>query len=72
MHDIIAITREYVKRGPYWILESDLFEDTYRALCCEIVTPDNGDMADEGNHEEDCPWRLAKEYLENLNNPGYA
>ena len=70
-NDPIEIIRAFVDKGPYWYWSGpSLFE--CQALCCETVTPDDVDMEDEGNHDDDCPWRLAREYLANLENPGYA
>jgi hypothetical protein len=61
--------------GPYWEnLEEDIqFEtgnDIYCSLCGEqFVSSDYID--DERLHADNCPWRLAKEYIANLYNEGY-
>jgi len=46
----------------------------YCAMCM-ISVPKDAELTwlgDENNHEENCSWRLAKEALENLDDPGYS
>jgi len=46
----------------------------YCTKCKAQVADDVGInwLGDENNHDELCPWRLAKEALANLDNPGYS
>ena len=71
MNDPIALLRAFVRRGPYWYCDDDTYR-YYIAQCCDYaVSVDESEdhvalMEDECNHDETCPWRLAKEYLENI------
>ena len=74
--DAVEILRK-VAEYPVWGV---LFSGT-RCLHCGATYPEgpgdddydpDGWMLDENNHDEGCPYRLAKEYLANLDNEGYG
>ena len=71
------ILRAFVEKGPYcdayWIL--DIY--TLQCVTCSLSLTVSkeppyqiGNMCDEALHDEGCPWRLAKEYLEKRNTEG--
>ena len=68
MNDPIALLRALVEQGPYWYWDprEELVGNAYLALCCDLRSDELEDMEDECAHDETCPWRLAKEYLENI------
>lgn len=74
--DAIAILKKVAKACPWYATE-----DGVACAMCGVevngwVSGDNWDEAvgwieDECNHDEECPWRLAVEYLANLDNDGF-
>jgi len=67
MSDPIRLLRRLTNLAPIISVESDKYECCY----CGVYGADAEELYDECNHDEECPWRLAVEYLANLKNEGY-
>ena len=51
---------------------SRIYDDKVNCVFCHALADfGSGDLQDENNHDENCPWRLLKEALANLDNEGY-
>jgi len=74
--DVVQILRKFARRAPVVWDNILAYDETpvYRCTYCNkewVGEPRPEGWDDECQHDEGCPWRLAVEYLANLDNEGY-
>ncbi len=77
MNDAITLLKKLVAQGPPWYWEHNdmiifcAYCDAQFPYDMEGEYDNTEEVDDENQHKDDCPWRLAKEYIGNLDNQGY-